>query len=615
MRKAAVVVAVLCALLLGGCGIPDDSNVRVLSTGPSTGPEFGNDDTQLEPPARDPLADKTTLVTDYLKAAAGDSVNAAARVRAFLAPTARSQFKPQTTDIEVIRLVDVPLSDPGAATVSVKVQQVGTLGGDDGQLVPNSDSAVTELTFDVGTVTGENGLFVLHAPSGLPAGLLLSDTALEQFYEPHTIYFWNNDNTGLVPDVRYMPTSVPTAQQPTVILGWLTAGPADWLKSANAVQALPQGTSVPDNIPATTNDSLEVNLSAQAVPPGDDKALDRLRQQLQWSLRSLLPDTLVLKIGHENPVSYSNAPMPDSNASAALSDAPDRFAIYNGVIRRFSESSHAVSPIPVLKGEANKNVQYAALSTSARHSFAAVVTGTGKSAALRVAVAPTGGQADLQVVKGLTGAKLGHPVWAVASAGDTADAIGLITADGRLYSFGPSAAAAKPVEWQSGDPGKVTEVSVAPDGVRVAVVAGGKLYRTVLTSSGDGIGLSTPLRITVPGLRSVTAAAWSAEGWFDAAGIRSTNGRYTLISVTIDGALTQSRVDDLGNQAVAYLSVYPANPLTRNPVSDSVCYDGASGKAWDVVGDPPTPINASDLAGPVGNTASGISPTAPFYLE
>jgi len=605
MRRVLLAATALTALLLGGCGIPDNSGVRVLGAGPSAGPAFGDDNTPAEAPNRDATIDPPTFVNNYLQAAAGDPENALNRVRAFLAPEARAGFKPQgAAGVQVIHLVEKPLVTPGSNNVELTVRTVGVLQ-DDGELVPSSDPTPTHLSL-VLAMRGAGGLFVTDAP----AALLLTDTALNTYYQPRTIYFWDNDYTGLVPDVRYMPLSVPIVQQPTTILNWLAGGPADWLKSA--VQAWPQGTTAPDNIPAISNDRLQISLSAQAVTPGDDKGMDRLRQQLQWSLRPLVPHTLEIKIGHQDPRSYLDAEYLSSNAASRLLDVPERFVIFNGVIRRLSESPRAVAAIPLLKPEANRTVQSAAMASSTTHTFAAVVAGAGAGVSLRVASASTGQQADPRVVRGLSG-PFGHPVWAVTSAGDAGAAVGLITAKGRLYSFAADGSPAEPVEWQGGDLGAVSAVAVAPDGHRVALVAGGKLYRTVLTVSGDGVRLASPDQILPPTLRSVAAVAWSSEQWLVVAGVGSADNRVTVMDVTSDGALSKTRLQDIGGEPVTYLSAYPASPIGRLEVSNSVSYV-AAGEAWDVLSDP-VKITAADLAGPAGSPPAGTTPTAPFFLD
>ena len=52
-----------------------------------------------------------------------------------------------------------------------------------------------------------------------PVALLLDVEALQTYYTERTIYFWNNDGTALVPDLRYLPKEVPRAGVPTKLLG------------------------------------------------------------------------------------------------------------------------------------------------------------------------------------------------------------------------------------------------------------------------------------------------------------------------------------------------------------------------------------------------------------
>ncbi len=157
-----------------------------------------------------------------------------------------------------------------------------------------------------------------------------------------------------MPDLRYMPRSIPTVQQPTTILTWLANGPSQWL--SDQVRELEPGTSAPDNVPAIANDTLQVKLSSQAVQPGDGKQLDLLRRQLQWSLGPLLPRTLELQIGHEDPVPYSGTDFQSSNAAFRLAQTPQRFLLFNGVVRRKSDDPRAGEPVPVLKPAENKGI-------------------------------------------------------------------------------------------------------------------------------------------------------------------------------------------------------------------------------------------------------------------
>jgi hypothetical protein len=609
MRRLLVTGVALVTLLLAGCGIPDESDVKDVGAAPSAGPSYGDDGTPPVQFTRAEATDPTQLVDYYLQAAAGDSDGALDRVKEFMAPETKAAFKPSTTTgVEVVRTVD-KVYTPGNAAVTLRVQHLGQLQSD-GLLDPSSDPTPISLTIDVGTLPNRSGYYITKAP----AKLLLSDTALSTFYQRRTIYFWNNAYTGLVPDVRYMPLSVPTVQQPTMILNWLAGSPAGWLQKS--VQTLPENTIAPDNVPAVADGRLQINLNPEAAQPGDQRQTDRLRDQLQWSLGNLAPPTLELRIGHQNPVTYTDNGYLASNPGYRLADTPEQFVIYNGVIRRLSDSPQSVSPVPLLKPEANKGIQTAALSTSSTHTFAAVVTGSKTAGVLRVAAAPHGSQAELRVVKGLSGT-LGHPDWAVTAPGGADGATGLITADGKLYSFSADGSA-RPVEWQGGVPGPVSAVSVAPDGVRVALVAGGQLYRAVLTTSGDGVALAGAERLVPPGVRSgsVTAVAWSSEGWLAVAGALTLNGRFTVMDVTVDGVLSFTRLPDIGTDKVKYLTAYPANPRSGEEYSDTESYvAGSKDEAWNIVGDPVKITVAGLAAGQGGTAAPGVTPTAPFFLD
>jgi hypothetical protein len=579
----------LATLLAGGCGIPDESDVTVDGPGQSSGTWVDDNGVPPVQYTRESTEDVVDFVQYYLRAAAGDPETAAARVKAFLEPGEAGQF-PGGTDVRVVSLLEDPGYTPDNPEIKLRARTLGTLKAN-GLLEPEPPATV-DYTLRVERVKGKDGLFVVDAD---PPVMLLSDKALADYYQMRTIYFWNKDYTGLVPDVRYMPSSVIGVKQPTTVLSWLARGPAPWLE--DAVQQLPQGTTAPENVPAIDNDTLRITLSAEAAKQGDAQALDRLRRQLQWSLRPLAPRTLVIKIGQQDEVRYTDAEYQQSNPSFRLVDEPERFAMFNDVIRRLAGTPQADGPVPVLKPAANKGIATAAISTSGTHSFVAVVTGSGKNQRLRVAAAPTGEESDLKTVDELSGA-LGRPVWAVTKGGDRAGAVGLVTRNGQLYSFAADGSAARPVEWP-GQPGAVTSVSVARDGNRVALVSGGRLYRAVLTT--DGNALSAIEQLSPPPLTRVAA-------------VRS-NGRYSVLDVSADGALFTDRLKDLGTAPVTDLAAYPANPYRASRATGSAWASYvAGGAAYDVLAEP-YKIEADHLAGPTAGAPAGATPTAPFFLD
>ena len=142
--------------------------------------------------------DPAEFAKNYLEAAAGDFAGAGERVKQFLSPDAAATFKPPA-EVKVVRLIEDPLVNPGKPVV-IKTREVGTLGPK-GILEPAGDDRPANYELTLRQVEGQPGLFVTDPPKVL----LLSDTALDRFYTKRTIYFWNQDHTGLVPDLRYLP--------------------------------------------------------------------------------------------------------------------------------------------------------------------------------------------------------------------------------------------------------------------------------------------------------------------------------------------------------------------------------------------------------------------------
>ncbi len=600
--RGAVVVALL-AGLLAGCGIPDGTEVVSVKPGPSTGLTPGGDDTPTRA-TRESTNDRAQFVENYLQAVAGDPATAPTdRVKDFFSPSARRTLK-LSPEVRVVRLVEEPLVNPGSSKVLVKVQQVGVLAGTKGTLEP-SVGGIDAYEFTVDEVEGQTGLFITKAPPVL----LLSDTALSTFYERRTIYFWNRENTALVPDVRYMSSAIPSERRPTEIIKWLAAGPSQWL--AGAVQELPENTKVDSNVPAVSDEKLQINLSGVALPPDDPGALNRLAHQIRWSLRPYLAPQLELRFDNQKQDVFSGTDYLSSNPAYRFADEPERFCVYDGQIRRLARSVNPTLPVPGVTAEVNRNVRSAALSSvGGTRTYAALVTGEGDRQVLRVGTSVADRPAVFR--QSVLPGTAGRPVWAITPQGsDTGAAVGLIVVDRRIYSFGVDGAAPRPVEWQGGTAG-VQAVAVAPDGRRVAVVAGGRLYMSVITTAGNTMQLAPPRPIQVL-LKDLSAVDWSSEGFVVVAGVRDETRRVAITDVSIDGAVQNNRQADLGTARITHLVAYPANPVVPDGDAKAVSYV-ADSVAYDVVGEPKR-IAVTDVAGPVPGPAPGVLPSAPFFLN
>lgn len=597
MRRAPWVVALTAGLVLGGCGIPDETEVVPMNRAPATGVASGDDTT----PARNSRADTTDpaqFAKNFLEAAAGDYANATERVKQFMTPGAADAFKPQA-DIRVIRLIEEPLVNPGQPVV-VKARDIGPLSAR-GILTPATEDRQIDIKLNLEQVEGQQGLFVSKMS---PSGLLLTDTALSRFYSPRPIYFWNQDLSGLVPDMRYMPASVPAEQQPTDIVDWLIDGPSPLLNGA--VKPLPDGTQRIGNVPAIADDTLQISLSGPAMD--DPSSLDQLQKQLRWSLRPDPSVTLRLTIENQVEKDYSGTDYLSSNPAYRTVAEPERFVIYNGRIARLNRSYNPSLPVPIIKPDDNRNVRMAALSTAGGRSYAALVVNERRGrTALKAGTAGSGEQATLQ--RTLLPSPVSRPVWATSLLGTDTGSFGLIAAGGDLWSFEADGSGLRKVEWPA-RPGPVTAVAVAPDARRVALLAGGELWVAAMTV-GDGVQLSPP-RVVNTVLKELTAVDWSSEGFLVVAGVRTDSGRVAVMEVSIDGSAHSFRLDDLGSNKVTYLTAVPANPGRGEETSSAVAYvQGAN--AYDEVN--PDRIEVSDLAEPVENPPKDVLPGAPFFLN
>ncbi len=608
--RLALLGSVLAALLAGGCGIPDNSTVVPVGPGPARDQSSGGDETPTKPGRAD-STDVATFLTDYLTAPAGDYDSAAGGVKAYMAPALAATFKPTPAVITVVRRIGSPLINVGSPLVTFKAQTVGTLD-DQGVLTPSPTAETVDYRLQVDYLQGQAGLFVIRVVNKQNQ-MLLEDKALTSFYTKRTIYFWNTDHSGLIPDIRYMPLSVPAEQRPTDVLEWLTNGPAESLQPV--AELLPPGARQIGNVPAVSNGTLQVSLSSQALlddltPPERQDALRRLELQLRWSLRPDLQTTLVLNIEHQQAQTYKGTDYLASNAAYRASTQLQRFVVYEGQVRRLARSYRSADPVPALPAATNKNVQMVTYGESDKRTYVAlVVTDSHGQSALRAGSASIGDPATLQM-SGLS-KPIGRPVWAVSPVVGRADpTVGLIPAAGKLYSFAPDGTGLARVAWPQG-PGGITSVAVAPDARRVAVVAGGKLYLATMTND-DGVQLSTTAQIQMQLLNQLTAVDWTGEGSLVVAGLTIDNSRSAIADVSIDGAAQTLRLSDLGDVPINYLIASPASPTSSEDIAVPVAYVNGP-YAFDETR--PDKIDPKDLATPVTNARANVPlPTAPAFL-
>ncbi len=591
MRRliALALTAGLAAGLVAGCGIPDQTPVRVDGPGPSPGTRPGDPQPKV-PPARAATLLAPEFVKNFLSAPAGEMSTMPDRLEAYVSAASRGQLKP-ITEVSVVKLIGEPIFQPDSRKVTIKVRHVGVLTAD-GELAPPTETD-TAYTMEVGPEADKSGLWV-QAP---PPVTLMTVEALQSYYWQRTIYFYNNDSSALVPDLRYLPMEVQRPYVPTKLLGWLAKGPASSLDGV--AQRLPGG-SAPDGTAPLDGSTLTVSWTEVADPT----QRNRIVNQVVWSLREIGFTQLVFRVGGES-FTYDDAVI-NAGAAYPISDNPQRYAIDNGVVHRLSGSTGAPPAMP-LGPEVNRDVISAAF-TSTTPTRAAVVVSTDNGPELRVGQDSNIAQEPDTVGQLRPVSPKLHPstrpIWLSRPEG-----VGLVAAGGNLHKF--TAAGRSDRIPLPGVEGSVTAVAVSPDGNRIAVIAGGRLYVVPIAGSGPQV-LPMRARELTTTLTGLTAVGWTGENRVVFAGAQR-NQRAALIDITVDGGVESVRVVDASGP-VSMIASYPDNAVSDAPYQP-VMFE-AAGLSWRAAS-PPQQIGRgeiADVAAPASPGAETGSLTSPFYV-
>jgi hypothetical protein len=501
----------------------------------------------VEAPAEPTAADPAQLVKDYLTAAAGGTDAAVNQVKLFLTGNGRKNWqappKNATGRILIIQVDDVVAQaqvDNGTP-VDLHYREVGTLDDTDGRITPSINTQEQVQRLQVVRATDQLGQ--LRIDSGALPGLVLRDDALNgPFYRPQPIYFWDSSNQVLIPDIRYVPLTVSPDTRAYKIVGWLFGGPSALLN--DAVNTLPTNTS----FTVQPHDStLVIKLSPQAGGKGPDDAR-RLVYQLQASLLQVTSRDLEVWIGNSPAPPTGPSDFRQFELSSGLQVPMQKYDIVDGVVKPTTSDNAGTAPdLQLLAAKENSAVRYAAISRDDR--WGAFVRDTG--AAPSLALIPNSGKAI--TVRDLPRSEqVSRPAWIPNINGL------LIAWNGGLYLVNLNGQA---THVSTPGLGVITEVTVSPDGRRVAMVAGGQVTVQVLLASNNQSAPSVHLDgqpqaiVPDPGL-TPSAVAWDDEQQIYIVGT-SSKAKAALWRVTTDGAVATDLSDTLKGVAPDDVVSYP----------------------------------------------------------
>jgi hypothetical protein len=541
-RAIAIVTALVLAGALAGCAISESQPEKR-----DGGPAFAENivvasGTLKLPPTPDDSRTAGSLVEAFLQASVGGDEEAATRAAKFLTPEAAEAWQPRQ-ELSVVRTGEIQTSAEGGQlgqyTVTVPYRQIGTMAGD-GSFTPFLQPQRT-VTFYVQEQDPGSSQWRISSMDPLLPTLMIGERVLQDYYQPTPVYYWDSSNTRLVPDLRYLPLTMPPQQRANRVVEWLLSGPSPML--GQAVRSL-RGTTLKSQI-VPGGKATVVNLSSNATSEEPEEQL-RLMHQLRWTL--LLyndggPVELQIE-GQPQDVDGTTANFRSLDAAAA-----DRRAALFSVVESKLVKAPAEGPQPsVLAAKANANVAYAAV--SADHTLAAFVPTT-NNRVLTVVSTGEGGKLTERRVS-LPG-PAGRPAW-VPGLNRV-----LVPAGNRLYSVAIGGRAEEVV--LNGVAGTVRSVSVAPDGRRIAVATHqGNAYVAALVGEQGSINGGPEARRVAAGLGvNAAAVAWSSTMQVLVAG--SEDGQAALWRVTADGAIV--RDESPNEQALIDIVAFPEAASAR----------------------------------------------------
>ncbi len=522
-RRAAVLAVVLASLsgLMVGCGVPSSGPPVVLSTVPVNGSNDDPQGTRNQPPAPSSATDPRDLVSLFFTAAGADTTPDQLRqnVSQFFTPGTRRSWRPDPAGMTVVRVASytvldqkdgggpTPTPDTGGnvqarASVQVLGQTVGTLNNV-GAVQPLAVGRSDQFDLTLHLVKVDKVWLITDPPSQT----LLSTDAVSNEFDATTLYFANPDHTSLVPDLRYVPNSMRPEKRRTVLVDWLLDGPSGWLGPA-AVSEIPGNTKRRGNVVGTHN-VVVINLTSDA---GDAKNPALMAAQLAWTLRPLM-NKMQIRIedrplsipGHSGTIYNWNDWRTYNIATLGVGSAGYYIAGGRIVAARSGDQLPGVLADPAAD-RVDQQVIRAGLSVDASRAALVRASATNRP---ELWLGRTTGRSNPRV--GYTRAKLGT----VRSIGRPSFLAGtgtvLAPVDGALVAVSSNGNKIPLDFLENRVSRQVTAVSVAPDGCRIALVAGGRLYVAPLLDSGNGRLTIGRARRLAASFSDISGVAWTEE--------------------------------------------------------------------------------------------------------
>ena len=362
-----------------------------------------------------------------------------------------------------------------------------------------------------------------------PDGVYVTKGGFTTFYTPITLYFYNQDQSILVPDPRWVAGTAASTGLPSRAMDLLLAGPSGYMSGA-LHSALPAKATLHTNVSESEDGALVVDLSQLGDLNQQTKGL--IAAQIVRSLTGLTVSRIRLQVDGVQMLPDRRDWRPTDIAAGDAQTTPSAdlhgMIVAGGQVRTFPEGT----PI---KGAAG-NGDYHAISAaqSLDGSELAVVGSTEQGPRLWV-----GKQADALHQVDLQATRMTRPTWMPsASSGDPSNEVWTVvdqTNVVQIVNVGDARPQARSVSaTELTTQGPITDLRLSRDGARFAAVAGGRLVVGAVSRGPDGIAtLRVQGRLQEPALQGqVTAVDWLSQ---EALVVGTSIASMPMAKVDVDG--------------------------------------------------------------------------------
>lgn len=473
-------IGLIVATLLAGCTAIPGSSAAVDVT------RIADQVEPVVPDAPTPGAGPDQIVRGFIAASArpdsdGGTGASFAAARQYLAPDAQARWQPSLQPVTILDdnyRTEVDQVTPGTVNV---------VGNSPGELDSSRafHSSGVGYTRPIRLVKVDDEWRI----SDPPPELLLTASDFPTAYRQRVLYFLDRSGTLVVPDVRHIVIGQTTANRASRLLAMLLDGPAPTLHGA-VTSSFTSRSALRSNPSVDPDGILQIDFTG--VDVSTIEARRALAAQVVWTLS---PTTPRISISVDGVLLDPAQPVYTINSVSSFD--PDRLPGTGQV----ASDPFYVGPGGAITGLLDGEPIAGPLGTGAPTVLSASSSATNRVIAA-VAVDPGGGQqllltspeqadradpalkADTLTPPSLT--RSGDEAWVVQNGATKPEVY-------RVSTSGSPSRERVPADELAGK-GRVTALALSPDGVRVAIVAGGQLYLGVLKPA-PVEGASTPATI------------------------------------------------------------------------------------------------------------------------